>query len=501
MRLAALAILSGSGLFLEIALTRILSTVYYPPFVFAVISLAILGIGLGAALASYRRTLRDEAYLPIYSLLAGVSTLILLAGIIWIVSYTLRPVLFVLVGLPYLFIGLSLAGIFSAAPERSTVYYMADLGGAGIGAIVVLLVLDMIGPLNAVPLAAAGFGLSALALQPSANGKSLVFVLLTLALSISSIFGGWLTVDISRISTEKPVVRALADGRLIETRWDSFARTDLVAPDDGGPYQLFVDGAAGSIMPPGQDNQFLMRDIGFFPFATDQPDNVLIIGPGGGLDVWFGLAVNAEHITAVEVNPASVAMVQDFAGYNGDLYGQPTVEIITDEGRSVLQRENTRYDLIFLSQVITETAELSGYALTENTIYTVEAFQEYLAHLTPDGQIALKLYDEPTLTRALSVALDAFAREGISNVEALRRIGVLLDTQVDPPVPLLLIRRSPFTSSDALAHGAVAQRSRVSLRLFSAWSAGTAAAGSGRSRFYVVPAGYRRVESRHFRHN
>ena len=227
---------------------------------------------------------------------------------------------------------------------------------------------------------------------------------------------GWLRVDMATLATEKPIAESLAPGgRVIRTEWDTFARTDLVDPADGGPYQLYMDGAAGSVMPPAENNDFLMRDIGLFPFATAQPERVFAVGPGGGLDVWFGLQSGAQEIVAVEVNPASVSLVQDLGNYNGDLYEQPAVRVIIDEGRSVLRRQELTYDLISLSQVVTLAAERSGYALTENTIYTVEAFEDYLAHLRPNGQIAIKLYDEPTLTRALSTALAAFRQRGLSD--------------------------------------------------------------------------------------
>jgi hypothetical protein len=270
---------------------------------------------------------------------------------------------------------------------------------------------------------------------------------------------GWLSIDMASLATDKPITESLeANGRIIRTVWDSFARTDLVDPANGGPYQLYMDGAAGSVMPPGENNDFLLRDIGLFPFATARPERVLAIGPGGGLDVWFGLQSGAEEITAVEVNPASVSLVQDMADYNGDLYEQPAVRVMIDEGRSVLRRQELYYDLISLSQVVTLAAERSGYALTENTIYTVEAFEDYLAHLRPNGEIAIKLYDEPTLTRALSSALAAFRQGGLSDAEALHHVAVFLDPRPQPPVPLMLVRKTPYTRQDALALGAVAQR-------------------------------------------
>jgi hypothetical protein len=183
------------------------------------------------------------------------------------------------------------------------------------------------------------------------------------------------------------------------------------------------------------------------------------------------LLSGATDIIAVEVNPASISLVEDFADYNGDLYGQPAVQVVTDEGRSVLRRQGFKYDLISLSQVVTLAAERSGYALTENTVYTVEAFLDYLAHLGSDGQIAIKLYDEATLTRALSTALAAFRQQGLSDAEALHHIAVFLDPRPQPPVPLILIRKTPYTREDALELGVVAERvGFVSLFLPEVWA-------------------------------
>ena len=211
-------------------------------------------------------------------------------------------------------------------------------------------------------------------------------------------------------------------------------------------------------MPPAVDNDFLWNDIGFFPFATEQPQRVFLIGPGGGLDVWFALQSGAAEIVGVEVNPTSVDLVTEYAAYNGGLYENPQVDIIVDDGRSVLQRHDSQYDLIFLSQLVTLAAERSGYSLVENDAYTVEAFGEYLDHLTPNGQIGIKLYDEPTLTRALSTALAAFRQRGLTDQEGLQHIIALLDGNAQPPIPLLVISKTPFSRDDVLSLGAVAQQ-------------------------------------------
>jgi len=466
-----LALLSGGGLFLEIALTRLFSTLFFPPYVFAIISVAVLGIGLGAAIATIRPAWRNSGRIPFYLSLAGYTTLALLLITVWTASIDLHGGLLVLVLLPYLFIGLTLATIFSATPSASPRLYRADLLGAGIGAILAIPILNVLGGINGLIFVVAVFGLAALlawvlTLSPKEKMSSstlpwslILFGLTAIGLVINIIPSTkWFDVDMAHLSTIKPIAKSLAaGGQIIRTKWDSFARTDLVDPGQGKPYELYIDGAAGSVMPPARDLNLLRTDIGFFPFATAQPKQVFVVGPGGGLDVWFGLNGQVQAITAVEINPASVEIVNEFSAYHGNLYRQPQVRIIVDEGRSVLRREAKKYNLIYLSQVVTLVTERNGYALTENTIYTVEAFTDYLNHLQPGGQIAMKLYDELTLTRAMVTAATALSQaRNLSEAEAMTHIAVFLDPDANPPIPLLMIQDQPFSQDDAASYAGVA---------------------------------------------
>jgi hypothetical protein len=456
----SLAFLSGGGLFLEVTLTRLLSALFYPPYTFAVLSLAVLGIGLGGAAATWRVAWRHGQRSPVYMSLAGLCTLALVVFAALADSLALEIPLLMLVASPYFFVGLALVTIFSGSAAASPQLYLADLVGAGLGALLAIPILNAMGAINGALLIAAIFAIAGL-LTRLRSIRPLPVAAVTVALMTlgSNLAVGWLDVDMTSLPSEKPIEESLTAGdELLQTAWDSFARTDLVAPADGGPYHLYMDGAAGSVMPPAENNSFLFRNIGLFPFATVQAERVFVIGPGGGLDVWFGLQSGADEIVAVEVNPVSVSLVEAYADYNGDLYGQPGVRVVVDEGRSVLRREGTRYDLISLSQVTTLAAERSGYALTENTVYTVEAFQDYLAHLSPEGQIAIKLYDELTLTRALSTALAALRLQGLSDAEALRHVTVFLDPRPQPPIPLMLVRKIPYSQQEALALGALAQQ-------------------------------------------
>lgn len=454
-----IAALSAAGMLFEITLTRLLSALYAPPIVFAVLSLAVLGMGIGAGLAAAWSALRQSTRVSLYIFLAGISALFV--GVASVVTASSQVPLWlagIFLALPYVFIGLSLSTLFSALSDDSRTLYAADLIGAGIATVLIIPLLDAMGALNAILFCVMLFMLAALVYQP--KGLAVVGLIVGILAWGGNLTANWLAVDMAALSSSfKTITEPLTDGgQILETRWDSFARTDLVQPAEGS-WRIYVDGAAASIIPPAQNNEHLIQDIGLFAFVTAQPQSVFTIGSGGGLDVWFALQAGAESVTAVEVNPQAVALVNDYADYSGDIYNQTGVRVVVDEGRSVLRREDTTYDMIYLAQVVTLTAERAGYAMTENAVFTQEAFEEYLSHLSADGYLGIKLYDEMTMSRTLSLAIEALkSQQNLSDAEALDHVIALLAPSTSPPTPLLLVKKSPFTEEEVLAIGRTAQR-------------------------------------------
>lgn len=459
-RLVALGLFSAALFVVELGLTRLFATRYYPPVVFLILSCAILGLGLGAACAAWQCNWRQRRYLPYYVLAVSASTLFAVAALMISGQIAL---LLPLALVPFFFAGLLLATLFSIHSTASPLLYFADLSGAGCGILLITPLFHSVGLMMGmavalVLLAAAGalFHLDSKWSEAGASHKTPLGLLILIGI-LSFIAAYWWSPSAQQLFAEKPIAAKLdTGGTVLATRWDNFARTDLIDPGAGLPYELYLDGAAGSVMPPAAGHRALLRDIGFFPFATEQPARVFVIGPGGGLDLWFGLQSGAQEIVAVEVNPASVDLLTDFGAYNGNLRTQEPVRLVEGEGRSVLAREGRHYDLIFLSQVVTLAAEQSGFALVENHAYTIEAFTTYLAHLRPKGMVALKLYDEPTLIRALATVIEALRTYDLSEQEALAHVIILLDPAHDPAIPLLMVRNEPFTRDELLSIGAVA---------------------------------------------
>ncbi len=434
--LPATALLAAGGLVVEVALTRVLSVMFYSNFVFLVLSVAVLGLGLGAAAGALRPSLRRAERLGTAAMLASLSASLLL---VLTVLVPVPAVALAFAAVPFAFAGLALAGMFSLHAEQSFRLYWADLVGAGIGTLLAFALLSLLGGSSG--LLAGSVLLAAAAMILRAPWvPALVPVLLILA----NVTTAWLD---PLPTASKPLRAALADGGVITaTRWDAFARSDLVRMPGDSVHYLYMDGAAGSLVPRMVGQQLWRSDAGLLPFAADAPDSAFLLGPGGGLDVALARSSGTGRIVAAELNAGGLRLVDalDDGIYAG-------VELHIDEGRSVLRRLGELFELIFLSHVITQTSDPRGYALSEASVYTKEAFHDYLDHLTPGGQVAIKLYDEVTLTRAFLTAIQVLVERGATEQVAARHLFAVLDTRTTPPLPLLLIRDAPLERDAAVA--------------------------------------------------
>jgi hypothetical protein len=140
-----------------------------------------------------------------------------------------------------------------------------------------------------------------------------------------------------------------------------------------------------------------------------------------------------------------------FREFSGSIYDHPRVRVAVDDGRSFVRRTTERYDVIQASLVDTWAATAAGaYTLTENTLYTVEAFSDYLDHLTDDGILTITRWVFDGL-RLVSLAQEACAARGW---DAASRLAVIQHGRV----ATFLLKRSPFTPEEAAELQAVADR-------------------------------------------
>ena len=169
----------------------------------------------------------------------------------------------------------------------------------------------------------------------------------------------------------------------------------------------------------------------------------MVIGPGGGRDLLSALAFGATRVDGVEINPIIVrdVMLDRFRAYSGGIYQDPRVTIHVDDGRSFVRRSPMRYDVIQASLVDTWAATAAGaYTLTENSLYTAEAFGEYRR---PSQR------PRPSDDHALGVR---WSPPGVARPGRVRRRGLdpskhLAIVRFDR-VATFLLKKTPFTDAD-----------------------------------------------------
>jgi len=182
-----------------------------------------------------------------------------------------------------------------------------------------------------------------------------------------------------------------------------------------------------------------------------------IIGPGGGVDVMRAVASGSPSVTGIEINPAIANSVMRgrYADYAFHLYELPQVHIHVQDGRSYIRSSHDQYDVVQMTLVDTWASTAAGaFALSENNLYTIEAFREYFDHLKPDGMIAITRWEFKQPREALRVVSQAIeALHGIGVANPRDHFVVIADGNLDEdgrPV-LVLAKKSAFTSAEYTA--------------------------------------------------
>ena len=467
-----IAVISVVSLAYEMALTRIIALHFQYHYVFLLLSLAVLGISLGAAggQAMWVSTqAAAQAVLLRNSLLAlslalpmvAIALALLPSSLIVIGAFFLAPI-------PFVLIGFATTRIFAQARASSGTLYAADLIGAAVGIVAALALLNITNPFTLIILLGCLVVPIALLVEPAPRAHSNRRRIGALAISIGVI--GLLNaatnvVDYkpSRIDSappDKTLISVLHDpdlqARVVESIWNPFARIDVVETNDPTQKLVFTDGGAGSYMLrfDGNLNTLVSNKVSieYAPFALrpGQPKKVLILGAGAGKDIVLALLGGNTDITAVEVNPAMVATTRKYGQYNGQIFDRPEVKLHLGDARNFVDSSHDQYDLVYLNVVYAQAAPPAAQALLENYIFTAEAFGAYLQRLAPGGKLVLILHNGLEGTRAAITAIKALQGMGIEPAKSIDHIALLMRNNDDPTqrVSMLLVGTAPLTENE-----------------------------------------------------
>ncbi len=401
----AIALASCAVLLFEVLVTRVLSVVLWYHFVFLSVSLAMLGLGAPGvwfAMAKPGPRTLPRALLAAAALVPLSVLAIVRLGAAFKTATTFWVVVLLA---PALALGTAVCALLLSARGRSIgTMYGADLLGATIGALLVFPLLyglptpQVVALVGLLPLVAVllvdrasrvpAFVIGGLTILTVASGAPYrLRYTKVYAESVQPLFEKWTPTARLAVFPSAFVLRddGAAFGWGMGAKWVQAPHEQLWLEQDGSAGTPITKWDGTSPLP------HLMFDVTSAAYQIRRPETVAIVGAGGGRDILTALKSGATRVDAIELNPFTIeAIGTTFAAYSGDPYHRAGVRAIASEGRSYLASTQTAYDVLQISLIDTWAATSAGaYTLSENNLYTLEAFRSYLRRLAPGGVLTV----------------------------------------------------------------------------------------------------------------
>ena len=425
---AGLFLVTLSTLMYEIALTRIFSVTMWYHFAFVAISVALLGLTAGALLVHLRpQRFRDadvRAILWRYSLFFSVSLALCFVtqlsipfmparnlAAAWSVVLTCA-----VISVPFVFSGVVVCLALTRFPKQVNRLYATDLVGAAFGcALLVVLFVVLDGPSLVIAIGAFA-ALAALSFAADARSRRGA----TLSIAVVVALGGFTGLNSYLHSHGHPLLRITwakgsPDPPHVYEKWNAFSRVTVDPFGGGGPQPpwgfglsarlprdvkveqlgMVIDSTASTVLThydgkPGETD-FLRYDVTNLAHQIRHNADVLVVGVGGGRDILSALEFGQRSVTGVEINGNVLGATNGkYGDFTGHLDRNPRVRFVNDEARSYLARTHKKYDVIQISLIDTWAASSAGaYSLTENSLYTTQAWDVFFRRLKPGGVLSV----------------------------------------------------------------------------------------------------------------
>ncbi|HVA00284.1 MAG TPA: hypothetical protein VMV34_01385 [Terriglobia bacterium] len=501
---AGLLTVSLATLTNEILLTRIFSVTMWHHFAFVAISIAMFGMTLGALRVYLSSDLfqqeRIHTHLAHSALLFAVSivlSFLVHANLPFIFAASFSSFLsiamtYLVCTLPFFFSGICVCLALTRFPQGISRLYAADLVGAALGCVLLIGVLRVTDGPTAVFVVAGAAALGSLFFSME---KSVIrFKPIALAACLG--FTGFAMVNTFLVQRQKGLIhlkwaKGQRDLPSLYVKWNSFSRVTVrgnpdkseepfgwglssVCPPGAQVRQLTVriDESASTMLTHFSGDldklDYLRYDITNLVHYIRPGSRVLVVGSGGGRDILSALVFHQKQVVGVEINGAILnAANKRFGDFTGHLDRLPQVKVVNDEARSYITRQRQPYGIIQISLVDTWAATAAGaLVLSENSLYTVDAWKIFLQRLTPRGVLSVShWYSQAvpySIYRLTSLANAALGSIGVQNPRNHIIIvrNMLRENPGNTPDGLgtVLVSREPFSSEDMDRIDAVARR-------------------------------------------
>ena len=480
--LIAIALTSFSALLLELALTRLFSVVLFYHFAFLAISVALLGLGAGGVFSYLKRNwLARFATRRLAATLCTINAAAIFVALEVVLhvpvslelsrwNFFRLTALYLASAVPFFFTGLIFSLVFARETHHVTRLYGADLLGGALACLAAVPLLNWIGGPNAILFSALAMAGAAMVWnRETTDGRELALSLAKGRSPLHNLLPGVAAAILIALilvnHTGRLVDVIYAKGMFRDRSWVEFAKWNAISRVEVDRQEdakvVVIDADASTYIMNTDPHHW---GVGWEKNLMSAPAalaNVLrphgtfaIIGPGGGVDVLRAVANGSPNVTGIEINPliATAVMRELYADYAYHLYELPEVHIHVTDGRSFIRNSHEQYDVIQMTLVDTWASTAAGaFALSENSLYTVDAFREYFQHLKPDGMIAITRWEfrQPReALRVVSVAMEALHQLGVAN--PAQNFMVVSDGDLDEDgIPVVVLaKKTPFTPAE-----------------------------------------------------
>lgn len=479
---------------LQIIQTRILSVVAWYHLAFFVISMAMFGLTAGAVWVYLRGERYSQKtfsydlsyYTAAFALATGICLLIQLSVVTVVVRSGMMlwvwAELALCIAIPFFFSGIVVSLALTRSPFPIGRVYGIDLLGAALGCLGVLVLLNFTDGPSAVlwvaslaALASHLFYHSRIGTEP-AQAPPLHGLLRRRGIILAGFAALAAVNGVTSYGFQPLIAKGQFEGgdSHIFREWNTFSRiavypTRREMPSMWGPSPRFfdqnysieqrhlnIDGDAGTaayrFTGDTKEIDFLKYDVTNLAYYLPDRQRVAVVGVGGGRDILSAALFRRSDITGVEINPIFVKLLTEERGFADftNVNRLPGVRFEIDEGRSWFARTSKRFDIIQMSLIDTWAATGAGaFSLSENGLYTVEAWKIFLSRLTPNGVYTVSRWynkDDPGETgRMLSLAVAALQELGVPDP----RSHIMLAAQGS--IATLIVGRQAFSRADLAA--------------------------------------------------
>ena len=484
--LTGVFLITFAVLVFQIVQTRILSVIAWYYLAFFAISVAMLGMTIGAVWVY----LRSDRFLPQrlasdlsrYAVATAISipvSMMVQFSLITTLSLTVSTLVswaFLLSAMtvPYIFAGVVVSLALTRSPFPVSQVYGVDLLGAALGCAAVVLLLNVLDGPTTLIVTGLIAALAAYCFTASAGGeerqplqarpwwqKPVPVLLALLALCLVNALT---PVGLRPILVKDHMERSSLNRF---EQWNSYSRIMATRPIISRPYlwgqspklppelltqqaAVNVDGAAGTAM---YHYDGTLESIGFLRYdlvnlAYNLPGirKAAIIGVGGGRDLLSAHLYGVPEIVGVELNPIFIHLHTQHPLYKAysNITALPNLKLYVDDARSWFASTDHTFDLVQMSMIDTWAATGAGaFSLSENGLYTLEGWRAFIKTLNDKGVFTVSRWYNPSdvneTGRMIGLATAALLDAGVSDARPYMVVARARN------IATLILSKSPFT--------------------------------------------------------